>query len=126
MGTRFGALVIDTVILTIAVVVIDVILRAISVPTGLVDLVNLVIGFGYFGYFNGVRQQTIGKRALGLKVIDVQSGGAIGFGKGLLRYLVLAVTGAICTLGYWTPFFDSSGLRQGWHDKSVSSRVVTA
>jgi hypothetical protein len=35
----------------------------------------------------------------------------------------MVITGAICTLGYWSPFFDAER-RQGWHDKAAGSVVV--
>ena len=92
----------------------------------LLELVGVVAGFAYFGYFNGVKQQTIGKRLMKIKVVDGATGGPIGIGRALLRYLVLGVTGSICTLGYWSPFFDGTKRYQGWHDKAASSFVVTA
>jgi uncharacterized RDD family membrane protein YckC len=92
----------------------------------LLELLWLVLAFGYYGYFNGVKQQTIGKRIMSIKVVDGATGGPIGLGKALLRYLVLAITGAICTLGYWSPFFDGTKRNQGWHDKSANSFVVKA
>ncbi|MGI8664680.1 MAG: RDD family protein [Jatrophihabitans sp.] len=126
MGTRFGALVLDIVILIVVSVIIDIILAVLGAPQGLVDLVNLVIGFGYFGYLLGVKQQSIGMRATHIKVVDANTGGPIGLGRGLLRYLVQAVTGLLCLVGYFSPFFDRSKRNQGWHDKAAGAFVVTA
>jgi hypothetical protein len=48
----------------------------------------------------------------------------IGFGRALLRWLVLTVTGALCTLGYWSPFFDDN--RRGWHDKASRAIAINS
>jgi uncharacterized RDD family membrane protein YckC len=121
MGNRFFALLIDAIIL----VVIDVILRIIFGQT-LSSLLNLVINFGYFGYLLGVRQQSVGMMVLNIKVVDANTGGAIGLGRGLLRYLVQGLTGLLCLVGYFSPFFDRTKRNQGWHDKAASCFVVTA
>ncbi len=46
-----------------------------------------------------------------IKVVDSRSGQPI-------------VTGEICTLGYWSPFFDGTKRKQGWHDKAGNDFVV--
>jgi uncharacterized RDD family membrane protein YckC len=124
MWSRLGALILDVLIIGIPISIIFAVAglnsRAAQIP------IEIVVGILYFGYMNGVMQQTLGKRILGIKVQDEDTGAPIGFGKGALRYVVLSVTGAICTLGYWTPFFDGAKLNRGWHDKSVSSIVVSA
>lgn len=121
MGNRFFALLIDFIIL----VVIDVILRVIF-GQALSSLLSLVINFGYFGYLLGVRQQSVGMMVLNIKVVDANTGGPIGLGRGLLRYLVQGLTGLLCLVGYFSPFFDRTKRNQGWHDKAASCFVVTA
>lgn len=85
-----------------------------------------MIGLAYFGYFGGVKGATIGQRAVGIKVVGVRSGTPIGFWWYVWRMIVLDVTGAFCTLGYWSIFFDSSGRDRGWHDMAGRSRVIRA
>lgn len=126
MGTRFGALVIDILILIVVNVILALIFAGIGAPSALTNLVELVIGFGYFGYLIGVNQQSIGMRALGIKVVDANTGGAIGLGRGLLRYLVQGLTGLLCLVGYFSPLFDGTKRNQGWHDKAASAFVVKA
>jgi uncharacterized RDD family membrane protein YckC len=89
----------------------------------LLDFLALVLGIAYSAYFVGMKTQTLGHRAVGIRVVDANTGGAIGAGRGALRWLVMAVTGAICTLGYWSPFFDSQR-RQGWHDKASNALAI--
>jgi hypothetical protein len=36
-----------------------------------------------------------------------------------------ALVHPVCTLGYWSPFFDSDR-RQGWHDKAANAVVIPA
>ena len=47
-------------------------------------------------------------------------------GRGLLRYLVQSVTGLLCLVGYFSPFFDGAKRNQGWHDKAANDLVVNA
>lgn len=141
MGARFGGLVVDTIIVAIPTVLVGALAGGFKSKKTctdgvcttsfnfsaslLVDLVALVIGIAYAAYFIGVTGQTIGHRVAGIKVVDPQSGGVIGAGRAALRWFVMGLTGAICTLGYWSPFFDSQR-RQGWHDKAANSVVIPA
>ncbi|MEO6703474.1 MAG: RDD family protein, partial [Jatrophihabitantaceae bacterium] len=126
MGTRFGAFVIDIVILIVADIIVSLIVVGIGAPSALANLLGIVIGFGYFGYLIGVNQQSVGMRALNIKVVDANTGGAIGFGRGMLRYLVQGLTGLLCLVGYFSPFFDGTKRYQGWHDKAAGDFVVRA
>jgi uncharacterized RDD family membrane protein YckC len=69
--------------------------------------------------------QTVGKKALGVRVVDAGNGTVIGTGRALGRYLFAAfISGNICGLGYLWAIWD--GRKQTWHDKVVSSVVVEA
>jgi uncharacterized RDD family membrane protein YckC len=87
------------------------------------DLLALVVGAVYSGLLVGLTGRTVGHRAAGLRVVDVETGAHIGVARAAARWVVLAATGAVFTLGYWSPFFDATR-RQGWHDKAVRSVVV--
>ncbi|MDT4893029.1 MAG: hypothetical protein QOE97_2064 [Pseudonocardiales bacterium] len=142
MGARFGALVIDTVILAVPFFLLGLVFGSFDTQTNcdafgtctqttnlggslVLDLLSALISFAYFGLLVGKRTQTIGHRAVSIRVVDLDTGQPIGIGRALLRQLVLGVTGALCTLGYWSPFFDSRR-RQGWHDKAGRSVVIPA
>jgi uncharacterized RDD family membrane protein YckC len=100
--------------------------REVDLTTSLTfELIVVVVGILYSALLVGLTGQTLGHRAAGIRVVDVNTGGLIGAGTAALRYFVLTLTGAICTLGYWSPFFDSER-RQGWHDKAANSVVVPA
>ncbi len=142
MGARLGGLIIDWIIVGIPTFLIGLGLGSYSSNqtcdvsgncttnfqfggTLAVDLIGLVLGIAYSAYFVGMTGQTLGHRAAGIRVVDANTAGLIGPGRAALRWLVMGVTGALCTLGYWSPFFDSQR-RQGWHDKSANSVVIPA
>jgi uncharacterized RDD family membrane protein YckC len=129
MGARLGAFIIDWLIISIPLGGVLGIVAA-STDSGAgnaaVEVISVFAGLLYFGILDGQYGATVGKRAVGIKVIDQRTAGTIGFGRGVVRWLVLAVTGSLCTIGYWSPFFDSSGRRQGWHDKVADDLVIRA
>ena len=129
MGARFGGLVIDSLIVGVVAGILGAVLGANPGRAGfgnpLVDLLGLVIGVAYSAVLVGRTTQTLGHRAVGIRVVDVSSGAAIGPGRAALRWFVMVVTGYIFTLGYWSPFFDRER-RRGWHDKASNSMAVRA
>jgi uncharacterized RDD family membrane protein YckC len=123
MGSRFGAFLIDAIIVGAVASILAVIAgNSQGARLGF----GVVIAFAYFGYFLGVRQQSVGMMALHIKVVDQATGGAIGLGRGLLRYLVQWASGFLCLVGYFSPFFDGTKRNQGWHDKVAGCFVVSA
>ncbi len=75
---RLGASLIDGIIL----IVISLILQAAGGKT-LGTVLTIVIGIAYIGFFEGSASgQTVGKRVLGIRVIDYRTGGPIGYGRG--------------------------------------------
>jgi len=79
----------------------------------------------YHSLLVGRTGQTLGKKALGLRVVDATTGVPIGTGRALGRYLFASfISGNICALGYLWAIWD--GRKQTWHDKVVSSVVVEA
>lgn len=145
MGGRFGALVLDNIILAVPQVVIAVAVGGFATTTTQTNCdgfgtcydtthvsigwsafaLNLGIAVLYYSLLIGLRGQTIGHMAAGIRVVDLDSGNLIGFWRAAGRWFVLSVTALVCTLGYWSPFFDSTR-RQGWHDKAVGSVVIPA
>ncbi len=74
----------------------------------------------------GAKGQTVGKSSCAIQVRDIETGGPIGFGRGLGRQLILYVFAIACVLplllDYLSPLWDQK--RQAWHDKLVRSVVV--
>lgn len=114
---RLGATIIDWILVSIVAVPLELAVRR----GGFV--IGLAIAIVYFGYLEGSQSgQTVGKRALGIRVIDFQSGGPIGFGRAVIRYAGRYVSGIPCFLGYFWMLWDRE--RQCWHDKFANDVVV--
>ncbi len=92
------------------------------VVIALVWLALFVAGVAYYAYFHGRTGQTIGKKAVGIMVVDQVTGRPIGTGRAIGRYFGAILSGIVCTLGYlWAAWDDQ---KQTWHDKMVNSIVV--
>jgi len=114
---RFAAYVIDIVL----ILIVAAIFYVISKPIGIA--LYLLLGIVYFAYFEGSTSgQTIGKKALGIRVIDFNTGGPIGYGRGVIRYIGKIISGFVCYLGYLWMLWDRE--KQTWHDKLASDVVV--
>ncbi|WP_030549097.1 RDD family protein [Streptomyces exfoliatus] len=71
---------------------------------------------------------TLGKMALGLRVVKEATGGKPGLGGGFVRWIIPIVGAFLCYIGailvYLSPFFDNSGKLQGWHDRAAGTLVI--
>jgi uncharacterized RDD family membrane protein YckC len=68
--------------------------------------------------------QSIGKRALGLRLVAESSGQAVGIGRALGRELMAGIFNNLCFLNLLWPLWDAK--RQTWHDKLAGTLVITA
>lgn len=101
-----------------------------DVPTdttvGLWFLVVLGLTVGTLVYeavlTGGPSGQTIGKRAMGIRVIDFDTGGPIGKGRAVGRALFRSFFSGFFLLGYLWMLWDRE--KQTWHDKIVRAVVV--
>jgi uncharacterized RDD family membrane protein YckC len=100
-----------------------------EVPTGttwaifaVLALIGFVAGIVYYAKLEGDSGQTVGKRALGIRVVDARTGGSIGVGRGVGRYFGRMISGLVCLLGYLWMLWDPE--KQTWHDKMTTSYVV--
>jgi len=66
-------------------------------------------------------QGTLGKKVLGMKVVD-ESFGRISAKTALLRYLTKYLSTFVLGLGFIWIIFDSK--KQGWHDKLAKTFVI--
>jgi uncharacterized RDD family membrane protein YckC len=115
---RFAAAFLDGILLAI----VNLVLRGIAGTGGGTGLGTLV-SLAYFTYFEGgPTGQTIGKRALGIRVIDFGGGGSIGYGRAFIRWIGRFVSAIVFLLGYLWMLWDKE--RQTWHDKFANSVVV--
>ncbi len=87
---RFVGLFIDGILLGI----VQAILRAI-LGVGAASGIYIVITIIYFTVMiGGARGQTVGQMAMGIRVIDFNTGGPIGYGRAFIRWLVSIVSAA--------------------------------
>jgi uncharacterized RDD family membrane protein YckC len=115
---RLGAALLDGILLGIVTGVIEAI-----IGRDVGGLVSLAIGIGYYGYLEGgPTGQTLGKKALGIRVVDLRAGGPIGFSRGVIRYFGRILSALPIFLGYFWMLWDSE--KQTWHDKLAGSVVV--
>ncbi|MDY0810172.1 RDD family protein [Kitasatospora purpeofusca] len=71
---------------------------------------------------------TLGKMAMGLRVVKESTGQNPGLGGGFIRFIIPIVGAFLCYIGallvYLSPFFDNSGKLQGWHDRAAGTLVI--
>ena len=113
---RFAAAFIDGLVVTVVEVILKLVLGGAGVG------LSFVFSFGYYTYFHGRTGQTPGDAALGIKVVDIDSGEVIGYGRAFGRALVSIVSALVLVLGYLWMIWDKR--KQTWHDKAVSSLPI--
>lgn len=103
-------------------------------------LISVLVIYAYEAVMIGFWGATLGKMIMKVKVVKPRNGAVPGIGSGLVRYLIpglvaflfslipfagvfLGEIGAI--ICFLSATFDSSGRRQGWHDKIAGTVVVS-
>jgi uncharacterized RDD family membrane protein YckC len=130
---RVGAAVLDGLILSVPTGIIGAVAGADQFNAGVtygyapgvsaaLNLLNTVIGVAYYAVLEGTRGQTLGKMAVGIKVVDADGGGLIGIPRGIGRYFARILSAIALGLGYLWMLWDPR--KQCWHDKLVRSIVV--
>jgi uncharacterized RDD family membrane protein YckC len=85
--------------------------------------VGLVFGLVYYSYLEGSPSgQTVGKKVMGIRVVDFKSGHPIGFGRGLVRWVGRLLSGLACGLGYLWKRWDRE--KHCWQHKLATTFVV--
>jgi uncharacterized RDD family membrane protein YckC len=138
-GRRLGAYLLDVLVLVVPFIAIVVIALVAGDPEDENDTAWAVIGFSYlawlvlpFLYFTLMHGresgQTLGKRWLGIRVVDDHTGRSVGYGRAFGRYAITFVFSLFffipLLLDYLWPLWDRKN--QALHDKVVGSVVVKA
>lgn len=118
-GRRFVAALLDSIIVGVVGTIVGAIL---GLSDNASSGVGLLLGIAYYTYFEGSTGQTMGKKALGIRVISLEGGGAIGFGRAFIRYVGRIVSAIPLLLGYFWMLWDKE--KQTWHDKFAGAVVV--
>lgn len=117
-GRRLVATLVDSVIVGVAYGI----LLAIVGENAALGLTLIGVIAYYTLLEGGATGQTIGKKLLGIRVVDFNTGGSIGYGRAALRLLGRFVSQIPCYLGYLWMLWDKE--KQTWHDKFATSVVV--
>ncbi|MEV6333752.1 RDD family protein [Nocardia vinacea] len=149
MGTRLGARLIDTVIVGVPIGIVAAVVLAntdssrefpADTDSGfglgtvlLVVVLGLLACITYEVGLTATQGATFGKKALGIRVVRIDTADAPGEGIGgaaaLIRWATLMLPSVLC--GVWgvvcavSPYFDHLA-RQGWHDKVAKTFVLAA
>ena len=113
---RLGAAFIDGLVMDVVTYILSLILGTSGAVIGVVATI------AYYTWFHGSTGQTPGDAALGIRVVDTETGQPIGFGRAFVRWLVSIVSGLVLVLGYLWMIWDKR--KQTWHDKAVSSLPI--
>jgi uncharacterized RDD family membrane protein YckC len=120
-GQRLLAAIVDFFVLLIPSIILFVIFK----QGAAYQLLSTLMSLAYFTYFEGgASGQTVGKKALGIRVYDFRQGGPIGYGRGLLRQIGKYIAAIPLFLGYFWMLWDKE--KQCWQDKIAGSVVVPA
>ncbi|MCK4734338.1 MAG: RDD family protein [Methanophagales archaeon] len=120
-GARFGSYIIDGVIVTVISYALIIPLCMSGVEYAAVSWIGLPISIGYFTYFFG-NGQTLGMKAVKIKLCGTDGTYPIGYGRGFLRWIGMIISGLVIGLGYLWILIDKN--KQGWHDKIADTYVV--
>ena len=83
---------------------------------------EMLIIIGYNVFMNGQFGATLGKLAIGARIVNVD-GSAIGFGKALLRWLAMIVTNITLGIGFLIVAFRSD--KRALHDFIAQTKVIS-
>lgn len=118
-GARLGAAILDSLViiainLTGQVIPVHDLWYTVSIT------VSAVLSLMYLAVFMG-RGRTMGKRLVGIHIVDYRTGETIGFGRGLMRSVLWLLMWVPLGLGFLSVFGRES---RGWHDRVVGSVVA--
>lgn len=141
IGRRVLAFVVDALVVGVPfalLALVLVVLPAADDPTGagvrgpamlVPGLVALVIGLGQL-IAEGVTGATVGNAALGIRTVRATDARPAGFGRVLVRQLVVGAGSLVCLVGQWfvvaSGAWDRSPASRGWHDKAAGTMVLWA
>jgi uncharacterized RDD family membrane protein YckC len=117
-GVRLAAWLIDGILLGIVNAIVQ---AAAGQVAG--AIFSIALGIGYAIYFIGSPSgQTVGMRAMNIRVVDAQTSGRVDYGRCVVRYLVAILSALALLLGYFWMLWDPRN--QTWQDKAAGTVVV--
>lgn len=95
--------------------------RGEAIDSGWINVVNVLVIYGFFAWFWTHGGQTLGMRAWRLKAIN-DDGSALSWGKSAARMLLAVVSWSTLGLGYVWMYFNPQ--RRTWHEKLSRTQTV--
>ncbi|MEJ2578022.1 MAG: RDD family protein [Kineosporiaceae bacterium] len=139
MGKRFAAKLIDIVIGVIIGLPFNLLFGTTKTTSAGVEwkttnvIPTLIVVAAWAAYeilLVSTKGATVGKMALGLRVVNEADGQIPSTGTAALRWLIQFAGYLVCCIGeflVWaSPLFDNTKRNQGWHDKVAKTFVVQA
>jgi uncharacterized RDD family membrane protein YckC len=94
----------------------------------LATIATVVVSILYEVWMTAVKGATLGKMVMGLKVVDIDTGELIGWGRSFVRWVIPTIGNVVCGFGglivYLSAFFDSAKANRGWHDLAARDVVI--
>ncbi|PCG81549.1 hypothetical protein CIB93_34865 [Streptomyces sp. WZ.A104] len=124
-GLRFGGLIIDGLVLMVPYIFVVIggavgdAFGAILAIVGFLGLIGVAI---WQLYQEGTTGQTVGKKAVGIRLLREADGRPLGFGMAFVRRLAHFLDSLACYIGWLWPLWDEK--KQTFADKVCSSVVV--
>jgi len=113
---RFGASIIDGVVISVVSFVLS------RLTWGMAIMSGIFLFWLYYWLFTGLKGQTLGKMAVGIKVVNAR-GDMVGLGGAAMREILGKLISAIA-IGIGFLWIAGDRQKQGWHDKIASTYVV--
>ncbi len=124
-GRRFVAVFLDFLIVGIPTGILNYVLTLVlqtDSTTQLAYVLNIAAGFGYYVLYQSKAGQTLGKKVLGVKVVNAEGHTPSMITFFLREFIGKLVSGLILGIGYLWPLWDKN--KQALHDKIASTFVV--
>ena len=86
------------------------------------SLFSFVAGFLYFSFFQRHFSATVGKKVLGITLVDAKTFKQISIGQCVGRYFMLVFSSLCFCLGLMAVGWNKN--KKGWHDSIAGTRVV--
>lgn len=135
IGARFGALIVDAIIILASLFALGLALSAFAPSEGTTDQSTpmgtalaagwFLLVMAYHPVFWYVFGGTPGQKALGIRIAQASNGEALGLSGVIVRYLIFALVTVAFPLGLISAYFTSEDpFKRAWHDQVARSIVV--
>ena len=118
---RLASVILDGLVLAVIWVPLVIIGHAANAAAVLLLIVPIALFYEIY-FHGGPSGQTPGKKWMGIRVVDFNTGGPIGYGRATIRVIGRYISGIFCDLGYFWMLWDKE--KQCWHDKIANDVVV--